>query len=147
VHVAAHGAAVETIDVGGDDPVFEVRLGSQVATVAGAVRAAEAAGLRLISSRCVRWSVTDNAGGAWFPAGVLPKWDYHHRPFFHGHDLSLDVPAEALRVVCTPGPWSTSGPSGSSHRLRVIRSPSSATRLACSIRPRGGGMAATFTST
>ena len=147
VHVAARGSAVETIDVGGGDPVFKVRLGSQVATVRGAVRAARTAQLRLISSRCVRWSVTDSTGGAWFPAGVLPKWDYHHRPFFHGHDLSLDVPAEALRVVCTPGPWSTSGPSGSSHRLRVIRSPSSATRLACSIRPRGGGVAATFTST
>jgi hypothetical protein len=103
VQVAAHGAAVETIDVGGGDPVFEVRLGGQVAAVAGAARAAEAAGLRLISSRCVRWSVTDNAGGAWFPAGVLPKWDYHHRPFFHGHDLSLNVPAEPLRVVCTRG--------------------------------------------
>ena len=103
VHVAAHGASVETIDVGGGDPVFDVRLGSHVATVRGAVRAAKAAQLRLTSSRCVRWSVTDNTGGAWFPAGVLPKWDYHHRPFFHGHDLCLDVPAEPLRVVCTRG--------------------------------------------
>src|SRR5690242_13082032 len=58
---------------------------------------------RLISPRCVRWSVTGNTGGAWFPAGVLPKWDYHHRPFFHGHDLSLTVPAEPLQVVCTRG--------------------------------------------
>jgi hypothetical protein len=47
--------------------------------------------------------VTDDTGGAWFPAGVLPKWDYHHRPCFHGHDRSLDVPAERLRVVCTRG--------------------------------------------
>ena len=65
--------------------------------------AAEAAQLRLVSSRCVRWSVTDNTGGAWFPAGVLAKWDYHNRPFFHGHDLSLTVPAEPLHVVCTRG--------------------------------------------
>jgi len=103
VHVAAHGAVVGTIDVDGGDPVFDVRLGSHVATVRGAVRAAKAAQLRLISSRCVRWSVTDDTGGAWFPAGVLPKWDYHHQPFFHGHDLCLDVPAEPLRVVCTRG--------------------------------------------
>jgi hypothetical protein len=103
VPVAAHGAAVETIDVEGDDPRFEVRLDGEVATVRGAVRAAPAAQLRLMSSRCVRWSVTDSTGGAWFPAGLLPKWDYHHRPFFHGHDLSLNVPAEPLQVVCTRG--------------------------------------------
>jgi hypothetical protein len=47
--------------------------------------------------------VTDTSGGAWFPAGVLPKWDYHQRPFFHGHDLTLVVPAETLDVVCTRG--------------------------------------------
>src|SRR6516164_6144906 len=63
VHVAAHGAAVETIDVRGGDPAFDVRLGSQAAAVAGAVRAAKAAQVRLVSSRCVRWSVTDNTGG------------------------------------------------------------------------------------
>jgi hypothetical protein len=84
-------------------PLFEVRLGGQVATVRGAVHAAEAAQLRLMSARCVRWSVTDTTGGCWFPAGVLPKWDYHHRPFFHGHDLSLNVPAERLQVICTRG--------------------------------------------
>jgi hypothetical protein len=103
VLVAAQGAALETIDVRGDDPVFDVRVGGEVATVRGAVRAAKSAQLRLISSRCVRWSVTDNTGGSWFPEGVLPKWDYHHRPFFHGHDLSLTVPAEPLHIVCTRG--------------------------------------------
>jgi hypothetical protein len=51
----------------------------------------------------VRWSVTDAAGGGWFPDGVLAKWDVHHRPFFHGHELTLAVPAEALHVVCTRG--------------------------------------------
>jgi hypothetical protein len=103
VYVAAHGAAVETVDVESDDHLFEVRLGFQVATVRGAVHGAEAAQLRLMSARCVRWSVTDTTGGCWFPAGVLPKWDYHHRPFFHGQGLSLNVPAERLQVVCTRG--------------------------------------------
>jgi hypothetical protein len=101
--VAALSATVDTIAVGGADPVFDVRLGGEKVTVRGAVRAAEAAQLRLVSSRCVRWSVTDTTGGAWFPAGVLPKWDYHHRPFFHGHDVLLEVPAERLEVVCTRG--------------------------------------------
>jgi hypothetical protein len=34
---------------------------------------------------------------------VLAKWDAHHRPFFHGHKLTLAVPAEPLRVVCARG--------------------------------------------
>ena len=42
-------------------------------------------------------------GGAWFPDGVLPKWDVHHRPFFHGHDVTVPVPAESLRVACAQG--------------------------------------------
>src|SRR5438309_1296321 len=62
-----------------------------------------AAELTLASRRCARWSVTDASGGAWFPDGVLAKWDFHHRPFFHGHDVTLTVPAEMLEVVCTRG--------------------------------------------
>jgi len=42
-------------------------------------------------------------GVAWFPDNVLPKWDVHQRPFFHGHDVRVLVPAEALHVVCTRG--------------------------------------------
>jgi hypothetical protein len=51
----------------------------------------------------VRWSVTDSSGGGWFPEGVLRKWDVHDRPFFHGHDVTISVPAESLRVVCARG--------------------------------------------
>jgi hypothetical protein len=103
VHVAPRGATVETIDLDGADPAFVVALDDQTLTVQGAIRTAAAATLRLRSPRCARWSVTDASGGAWFPEGALAKWDAHHRPFFHGHDLTLAVPAEPLRVACTRG--------------------------------------------
>jgi hypothetical protein len=103
VAVSPGGAAVETIDLDGADPVFTVTLGGETLSVDGAVRTSAAAELRLSSPRPARWSVTDASGGAWFPDHVLPKWDVHHRPFFHGHDISLAVPAEALRVVCARG--------------------------------------------
>jgi hypothetical protein len=97
------GAAVETIHLDGSDPAFTVVLDGQTLSVEGAIRPSPAAELRLRSPRCARWSVTDASGGAWFPDGVLPKWDFHHRPFFHGHDLTVAVPAESLRVACTRG--------------------------------------------
>ncbi|HEY4791995.1 MAG TPA: CehA/McbA family metallohydrolase, partial [Actinomycetes bacterium] len=50
-----------------------------------------------------RWSVVDDRGGAWFPDGCLPKWDFHDRPFFHGNDLELEVPAVPVTVTCTRG--------------------------------------------
>ena len=34
---------------------------------------------------------------------MLAKWDVHHRPFFHCHDVTIVVPAESLHVVCTRG--------------------------------------------
>jgi len=103
VRVAPLGAAVETIELDGADPVLTVDLDEQTLDVHGAVQTSAAAELRLSSPRCARWSVTDSSGGAWFPEGVLAKWDVHHRPFFHGHDMTLAVPAESLRVVCTRG--------------------------------------------
>jgi len=103
VRVAPLGATIETIDLDGADPVFAVTLDEEALSVGGAIRTSPAAVLRLSSPRCTRWSVTDSGGGAWFPAGVLAKWDVHHRPFFHGHDLTLAVPAEPLHVVCTRG--------------------------------------------
>jgi hypothetical protein len=103
VQVAPRGAMVETIELDGADPAFTVVLGDQTRNVEGAVRTSTAAELRLLSPQCVRWSVTDASGGGWFPEGVLAKWDAHHRPFFHGHDLTLAVPAESLHVACTRG--------------------------------------------
>jgi hypothetical protein len=103
VRVAALGAAVETIELDGGDPVFTVVCGDEMLSVHGAIRTSPAAELRLLSPRCTRWSVTDATGGGWFPEDLLPKWDVHHRPFFHGHDLTLAVPAEPLHVACTRG--------------------------------------------
>lgn len=103
VRVAARDATVETLDVDGADPAFPVVLGDQAIQVTGAVRTAARAELRLRSPRCARWSVTDASGGGWFPDGVLAKWDVHDRPFFHGHDLTLAVPAEPLQVACARG--------------------------------------------
>ena len=59
--------------------------------------------LRLRSSTNSRWSVVDQQGQGWFPDGRLHKWDYHGRPFFHGNDLVVDVPARPLAVSCTRG--------------------------------------------
>ena len=100
---ARAGAAIETIDLDGADPIFTVVLGDETLSVEGAIRPSAAAELRLSSPRCARWSVTDSSGGAWFPEGVLAKWDVHHRPFFHGHDVTVAVPAESLHVVCARG--------------------------------------------
>jgi hypothetical protein len=47
--------------------------------------------------------VVDDRGGSWFPDGRLRKWDFHDRPFFHGEDLVLEVPAVPLTVSCTRG--------------------------------------------
>ena len=103
LHVPPRGAAVETIDLDGAHPAFTVASDGEVLAVDGAARTSASAELTLASSHCVRWSVIDASGGAWFPDGVLAKWDVHHRPFFHGHDVTLTVPAEALQVICTRG--------------------------------------------
>ena len=103
VTVAPLGAGIETIDLDGVDPALHVALGDDALRVEGAIRTSAAAAVRLSSPRCTRWSVTDLTGGAWFPEDALPKWDVHHRPFFHGHDVTLAVPAEPLRVVCARG--------------------------------------------
>ena len=103
VRVGPRGAAIETIDLDGTDPIFTIVLGDEKLSVEGAIRPSAAAELRLSSPRCARWSVTDSTGGAWFPEGVLAKWDVHHRPFFHGHDVTVAVPAESLHVVCARG--------------------------------------------
>lgn len=59
--------------------------------------------LRLRAGSASRWSVVDERGQAWFPDGRLQKWDYHGRPFFHGDDIVLEVPARALHVTCARG--------------------------------------------
>src|SRR6266508_4238815 len=103
VPVPPLGATAHTISADPDDPAFTVILGGETLRVAGAVRPCATAWLHLSSPRCSRWSVTDASGGGWFPEGVLAKWDVHGRPFFHGHDVTIAVPAEPLTVTCTRG--------------------------------------------
>lgn len=103
VRLAGNGAAVRDAQVDGADPVVVVKVGDDVLRIDGAVRVVPGAEIVLSSSRCSRWSVTDASGGAWFPDGVMHKWDLHDRPFFHGHDVALQVPAEMLEIACTRG--------------------------------------------
>lgn len=64
---------------------------------------AEHATLTLVSDAPSRWSVVDERGGACFPAGVLRKFDYHGRPFFHGNHITLEVPVGTTTVRVARG--------------------------------------------
>ena len=77
-----------------------LRVGDRTVIVGRPVRGAR---LRLRARAVSRWSVVDERGQGWFPDGRLHKWDYHGRPFFHGNDLVLDVPASPLAISCTRG--------------------------------------------
>lgn len=80
-----------------------VEVDGEAVDLGGAFRTAEKGRLRVTSSQPLRWSVTDGAGGGWFPEGVLRKWDFHRRPYFHGADEQLEVPAGPLLVHATGG--------------------------------------------
>jgi hypothetical protein len=97
VRVAAGGVELVTLDGAG---ARTVPVGPATAP---AGEPAAPARLRLQAGGPSRWSVVDDRGGAWFPEGRLPKWDFHDRPLFHGDDLVLDVPAVPLTVTCTRG--------------------------------------------
>ena len=102
--VPERGAGVETVDLDADAAALAaVTVDGRPVSLAAAVRPVAAARLRLHSPMPARWSVTDGTGGAWFPAGMLPKWDVDDRPFFHGDDVELEVPAEELTVACARG--------------------------------------------
>ena len=62
-----------------------------------------AARLRLTAGTPARWSVLDDRGGAWFPAGATRRFDATGPPFFHGDGLDLDVPAGPLTVRVARG--------------------------------------------
>jgi hypothetical protein len=103
VRVSPRGVAAEIIELDGAETAVTVELDDMILTVNGVTRPSAKAQLRLSAPICARWSVTDASGGAWFPDGVLEKWDVHQRPYFHGHDLTVTVPAEQLDVVCARG--------------------------------------------
>jgi hypothetical protein len=99
------------VGAGGVELVTRSVSGALPLTVAAALgtartRAAEPAGrarLHLRARGPSRWSVVDDRGGAWFPSGRLPKWDFHDRPLFHGQELELEVPAVPITVTCARG--------------------------------------------
>ena len=95
------------VPAGGVELVTRAVTGAGPLPVGGAdapaAQPAARARLRLRAAAPSRWSVTDDRGGAWFPAGCLPRWDFHDRPLFHGHDLELEVPAVPVTVTCTRG--------------------------------------------
>ncbi|HSO54055.1 MAG TPA: CehA/McbA family metallohydrolase [Actinomycetes bacterium] len=97
VPVGAGGVELVTRTVTGPGPLAVGAARATVAQPAGRAR------LRLRAQAPSRWSVVDDRGGAWFPDGRPPKWDFHDRPLFHGHDLELEVPAVPLTVTCTRG--------------------------------------------
>lgn len=66
-------------------------------------RRAEAAAVRLRAGFPCRWSVTSADGQGWYPEGAPPKVDGRGRPYFHGDDLVVAVPAEPITVTVTRG--------------------------------------------
>ncbi|MEO3867703.1 CehA/McbA family metallohydrolase [Nonomuraea sp. B12E4] len=67
------------------------------------LRPTPAARLRLRAGMPCRWSVTAADGGGWFPPGTPNRHDYHGRPYFHGDDIELEVPAVPLTITVARG--------------------------------------------
>ncbi|MBF8191858.1 CehA/McbA family metallohydrolase [Nonomuraea sp. K274] len=67
------------------------------------VRRAEAASVRVRAGFACRWSVTSANGQGWYPEGAPPKVDAHGAAYFHGDDLVVAVPAEAITVRVARG--------------------------------------------
>ncbi|WP_433443768.1 CehA/McbA family metallohydrolase [Nonomuraea sp. CA-141351] len=71
--------------------------------LSGLARRASAARVRLRAGFPCRWTVTGEGGQGWYPQGAVRAVDAHLRPYFHGDDLVVDVPAEPLTVSVTRG--------------------------------------------
>ncbi|NRQ33430.1 CehA/McbA family metallohydrolase [Nonomuraea sp. NN258] len=69
----------------------------------GLLRLAPPARLRLVAGMPCRWSVVSAGGRGWFPPDTPNRHDYHGRPYFHGDDLVLDVPAAPLTITVARG--------------------------------------------
>ncbi|MGP3934965.1 CehA/McbA family metallohydrolase [Nonomuraea sp. KM88] len=66
-------------------------------------RRAAPAAVRVRAGFPCRWSVTGANGQGWYPEGAPRKVDALRRPYFHGDDLVLAVPAEPLTVAVARG--------------------------------------------
>ncbi|MGP3960394.1 CehA/McbA family metallohydrolase [Nonomuraea sp. 3N208] len=67
------------------------------------LRLTHASRLRLVAGMPCRWSVRGADGSGWFPADVPNRYDYHGRPYFHGDDLLVEVPALPLTITVARG--------------------------------------------
>lgn len=63
----------------------------------------ESARLTLHAGMMCRWGVVSADGQGWWPKDAPPKLDAHRRPYFHGDDVTLDVPAETLTIRVARG--------------------------------------------
>jgi len=81
----------------------EVVVDGSPVVLAGLIRPAPAARLRLRAGFPCRWSVWSGDGQGWYPDGAPTKLDFHRLPYFHGDDVLLDVPAEPLTVRVARG--------------------------------------------
>ncbi|TMR30431.1 hypothetical protein ETD85_29195 [Nonomuraea zeae] len=81
----------------------EVAVGGRPVDLAPLSRRAAAATVRLRAGFPCRWSVTGANGQGWYPEGAPAKVDALRRPYFHGDDLVLAVPAEPITVTVTRG--------------------------------------------
>ncbi|MFG1700292.1 CehA/McbA family metallohydrolase [Nonomuraea sp. NPDC049309] len=97
LHVIEPGGA-KVVDVTGS-----VSVDGRPVDLAPLTRRAPAARLRVRAGFPCRWSVTGGNGQGWYPEGAPPKLDGLRRPYFHGDDIVLDVPAEPLTVTVTRG--------------------------------------------
>ncbi|WP_350247802.1 CehA/McbA family metallohydrolase (plasmid) [Rhodococcus sp. D-6] len=90
---------VSTHEVSFQSPVLHVQ-GHQ----ATAAEPIESSRLLLRADDISRWTVVDDRGGAWFPEGVLIKYDAHRQPYFYGDEVEIDVPTSDLTVRVSRGP-------------------------------------------
>ncbi|MCK2212831.1 CehA/McbA family metallohydrolase [Actinomadura sp. ATCC 31491] len=98
-HEVPPGGAV-IVEVAGS---AEVTVAGRPVDLSPLARRAAPAALRLRAGFPCRWSVTGANGQGWYPEGAPPKMDAHGRPYFHGDDLVMAVPAEPLTVTVTRG--------------------------------------------
>ncbi|MFI7639569.1 CehA/McbA family metallohydrolase [Nonomuraea sp. NPDC049400] len=94
--VPPHGARVVALE-------RDVSVGGQPVDLSPLSRRVEAATIRVRAGFPCRWNVTGANGQGWYPEGAPPKRDGHRRPYFHGDDLVVTVPAEPITVTVARG--------------------------------------------
>ncbi|MBF8192934.1 CehA/McbA family metallohydrolase [Nonomuraea sp. K274] len=67
------------------------------------LRPTHSARLRLVAGMPCRWSVMSWDGQGWYPPGTPHRYDFHGRPYFHGDDVVVEVPAHPLTITVTRG--------------------------------------------